>query len=80
MKKLSSTEAELKKSVAYKKTVYIQFSVFLFLIPMLFLDKYVSRSFAMTFQIISHKKVLLYDSCHLEPQIFSMNLWIKNFS
>ena len=37
-------------------------------------DKYVSRSFAITFEKIFPKKVLLYDSCLVEPQTCLMNL------
>ena len=74
MKKLSNTEADFKKALLIKKRVlpayYYAF----------FQDKYVSRSFAVTFEIISHKKVLLYDSCHMELQTFSMNLLTKKFS
>ena len=75
MKKLTNTEAELK-SIAYKKKActsgLAKVSVFPFLINVFFRHKYVSRSFAITFEIISHKKVLLYDSCHVEPQKFAM--------
>ena len=84
MKKLSNTEADLKKSLLIKKSVYIQLSwIFRPSVSYyysFFRDKYVSRSFAITFEIISYKKVFLYDSCHVEPQTFSMNLWTKKFS
>ena len=73
-----------KKSVAYQKSVYIQLSqIFRLSVSYHYAflrDKYVSRSFAITFEKISHKKVLLYDSCLVEPQTFSMNLWTKTFS
>ena len=83
MKKISDTEAELKKALFIRKACtssLVKFSVFPIVITMLFLDKYVSRSFAITFEIISHKKVLLYDSCHVQPQTFLMNSWTKKFS
>ena len=73
-----------KKSVAYKKSVYIQLSqIFRLSVSYHYAflrDKYVSRNFAITFEKISYKKVLLYDSCLVEPQTFSMNLWTKTFS
>ena len=70
-----------KKSVGYKKvrtSSLAKFSVFPF--HAFLRDKYVSRSFAITFEKISHKKVLLYDSSLVEPQTFSMNLWTKTSS
>ena len=71
-------EADFKKSVTYKKSLYIQLSqVFHISVSYDFVflrDKYFSRSFAITFEKISQKKVLLYDSCLVEPQPFSMNL------
>ena len=70
-----------KKSVAYKKmcrSSLVKFSAFPF--HAFLRDKYISRSFAITFEKISHKKVLLYDSCLVELQTFSMNLWTKTSS
>ena len=64
-----------KKSFAYKKACtssLAKLSVFPFYAFLR--DKYASRSFAITFEKISQKKVLLYDSCLVEPQTFSMNL------
>ena len=73
-----------KKSVAYKKSVYIQlsqiFRLSVFYHYAFLRDKYVSRSFAITFKKNSHKKVLLYDRCLVEPQTSSMNLWTKTSS
>ena len=84
MKKLSNTEAELKKACT---SSLAKISIFPCLITIVFFqintsvevlpDKYVSRSFAITFEIISHKKVLLSDSYHVEPQTFSMILSSK---
>ena len=81
---VSTGETDFKKSVAYKKSVYIQLSWIFHLsisyqygfLP----DKYVSRGCAITFEKTSHKKVLWYDSCLVEPQTFLMNLWSKPFS
>ena len=71
-------EADFKESVAYKKSVYIQLSqVFRLSVSYHYVfirDKYVSRSFAITFGKISQRKVLFYNSCLVEPQTFSMNL------
>ena len=80
----------VKKSVAYKKSCtssLAKISVFPCLITMVSFqintsvevlpDKYVSRSFAITFEINSHKKVLLSDCYHVEPQTFSMILSSK---
>ena len=84
MKKLSNTEAELKKACT---SSLAKISIFPCLITIVFFqintsvevlpDKYVSRSFAITFEINSHKKVLLSDCYHVEPQTFSMILSSK---
>ena len=50
----------------------VKFPSFRFLLLFFFQDKYISRSFAITFEIISHRKVLFYDSCYAEPQKFWM--------
>ena len=75
MKKLNNTEAELKKAWPIKD--YLKFPSFRFLLLSFFRDKYVSRSFAITFETISHKKILLNDSCHVEPHKFSLILSSK---
>ena len=71
-------EADLRKALLIK-SVYIQLSQVFHLsvsYHYVFLrDKYLSRSFAITFEKNSRKKLLLHDSCLVEPQTFSMNLW-----
>ena len=73
-------EADLKNAWFIKKACTFSLAKF----PVshhytFFRDKYVSRNFAITFEKNSHKKVLLYDSCLVEPQTFSQNLGTKTF-
>ena len=63
-------EADLKEACT---SSLAKFSVFQFHYAFL-PDKYMSRNFYITFEKNSHKKVLLYDSCLVELQTFSMNL------
>ena len=67
---VSTEEADLKKALVIKKACtssLAKFSVFPFLITML-------SSRQIRQKKISHKKILLYDSCLVEPQTFSMDL------
>ena len=81
LRPVSTGEADLKKALLIKKACTSSLAKF----PVshhyaFFRDKYVSKNFAITFEKISHKKVLLYDSCLVEPQTFSLNLGTKTFS
>ena len=75
MKKFSNTDTVKKQRCLHEKSCtssLVKFPSFRFLLLFFFQDKYISRSFAITFEIISRRKVLFYDSCYAEPQKFWM--------